>query len=76
VLKTSLLKRALNSMNNPSQAFISATLVIITLLCSGCAVVAVADAVVTAGATVVKTGVKVTGAVVDAVIPDAKPAKK
>jgi hypothetical protein len=39
-------------------------------------VVAVADAVVTAGATVVKTGFKVTGAVVDAVIPDAKPAKK
>ena len=63
-------------MKTPTQALISATLVSITLLCSGCAVVAVADAVVTAGATVVKTGFKVTGAVVDAVIPDAKPAKK
>ena len=40
------------------------------LLCSGCAVVAVADAVVTTTAVVVKTGVKATGAVVDAVLPD------
>jgi hypothetical protein len=63
-------------MNTPTKATISATLLSITLLCSGCAVVAVADAVVTAGAMVVKTGVKFTGAVVDAVIPDAKPAKK
>ncbi len=39
-------------------------------LCSGCAVVAVADAVVTTGAVIVKTGVKATGAVVGAVIPD------
>ena len=39
-------------------------------LCSGCAVVAVADAVVTTGAVVVKTGVKATGAVIGAVIPD------
>ncbi len=38
--------------------------------CSGCAVVAVADAVVTTGAVIVKTGVKATGAVVGAVIPD------
>ncbi len=38
--------------------------------CSGCAVVAVADAVVTTAAVVVKTGVKATGAVVGAVIPD------
>ena len=53
-----------------------ATLLTTTLLCSGCAVVAVADAVVTAGATVVKTGFKVTGAVIDAVIPDSKEAKK
>ncbi len=37
---------------------------------SGCAVVAVADAVVTTVAVVVKTGVKATGAVIDAVIPD------
>jgi hypothetical protein len=54
----------------------AATLIACTLLCSGCAVVAVADAVVTAGATVVKTGFKVTGAVIDAVIPDSKDAKK
>jgi hypothetical protein len=38
--------------------------------CSGCAVVAVADAVVTTGAVVVKTGVKAAGAVVGAVLPD------
>jgi hypothetical protein len=41
----------------------------IVMACSGCAVVAVADAVVTTGAVIVKTGVKATGAVVDAVIP-------
>jgi hypothetical protein len=63
-------------MHHRTQPLIIATLLSITLLCSGCAVVAVADAVVTAGATVVKTGFKVTGAVVDAVIPDSKPAKK
>ena len=40
---------------------------------SGCAVIAVADAVVTTGATVVKAGVKTVGAVVDAVIPEKKP---
>jgi len=38
-------------------------------LCSGCAVVAVADAVVTTGAVIVKTGVQATGAVVGAVLP-------
>ena len=46
------------------------------LLCSGCAVVAVADAVVTTTAVVVKPGVKAAGAVVDAVSPDSKEAKK
>ena len=45
------------------------------LMCSGCAVVAVADVVVTVAAVVVKTGVKATGAVIDAVIPDSKVAK-
>ncbi len=40
--------------------------------CSGCAVLAVADAAVTVATTVVKTGVKATGAVVGAVIPDSK----
>ncbi len=38
--------------------------------CTGCAVVALADAVVTTGAVVVKTGVKAAGAVVGAVLPD------
>ena len=46
--------------------------VLAALLCSGCAVVAVACAAVTVAATVVKTGVKATGAVIDAVIPDSK----
>ena len=46
--------------------------VLAALLCSGCAVVAVASAAVTVAATVVKTGVKATGAVIDAVIPDSK----
>lgn len=36
----------------------------------GCAVVAVADAAVTAAATTVKVGAKVVGAAVDAVIPE------
>jgi hypothetical protein len=48
--------------------------VVAVLLCSGCAVVAVADAAVTVVATVVATGVKATGAVVNAVIPDSKKA--
>jgi len=47
------------------------TIVVATaaLLCSGCAVIAVADAVVTTGAVIVKTGVKATGALINAVIP-------
>ncbi len=44
--------------------------VLFVLMCSGCAVVAVTGAVVTVAATVVTTGVKVTGAVIGAVIPD------
>ena len=44
------------------------------MLCSGCAVLAVADAVITTAAVVVKTGVKATGAVIGAVIPDSKDA--
>ncbi len=43
------------------------------LMGQGCAVVA--DAAVTVVATVVKTGVKVTGAVIDAAIPDSKDKK-
>jgi hypothetical protein len=45
-------------------------------LLGGCAVVAVADMAVTTAATVVTTGVKATGAVIDAVIPDSTPKKK
>jgi hypothetical protein len=47
-----------------------AVLLAASSLCSGCAVIAVADAVVTTGVVVVKTGVKATGAVIGAVIPD------
>jgi len=36
---------------------------------AGCAVLTVADAAVSVGATVVKTGVNVVGAAVDAVLP-------
>ena len=39
-------------------------------LWNGCAVITVADTVVVTAATVVKTGVKATGAVIGAVIPD------
>jgi hypothetical protein len=37
---------------------------------SGCAVIAVADAAITVGATAVKIGAKTVGAVVDVVTPD------
>ncbi len=47
-------------------------IVVTMLACQGCAVIAVADVVVTVAATVVKTGVKATGAVIGAVIPDSK----
>ncbi|MBV5298319.1 MAG: hypothetical protein ACOYNF_09890 [Rhodoferax sp.] len=40
------------------------------LMVSGCAIIAVADAAISVTATVVKTGVKVAGAAIDAVIPD------
>jgi len=45
------------------------------LVNTGCAVVAVADLAVTTVSTVVSTGVKATGAVIDAVIPDSAPKK-
>lgn len=51
-------------------------LLALAVACSGCSVIAVADAVVTTGATVVKTGVKAVGAVADAVIPDSKDSKE
>ncbi len=44
----------------------------VAFLSHGCMVIAVADAAVTTAATVVKVGVKATGAVVGAVIPDSK----
>lgn len=49
---------------------------LIAALCTGCAVYTVADTAVSVGATVVKTTVKATGAVIDAVIPDSKSDKK
>ena len=50
------------------------TTVVAVLLCRGCAVIAVADTVVTVAATVVTTGVKAAGAAVNAVIPESKKA--
>ena len=49
---------------------------LISALCTGCAVYTVADAAVSVGATVVKTTVKATAAVIDAVIPDGKSEKE
>ena len=47
------------------------TLMFLAALCLqvGCSVLAVADAAVSVGATVVKTGVNAVGAAVDAVLP-------
>ena len=45
-------------------------------LTSGCAVVAVADAAISVGATAVKIGAKTVGAVVDVVTPDSKDKEK
>ena len=46
-------------------------LTLLSALCfqAGCSVLAVADAAVSVGATVVKTGVNAVGAAVDAVLP-------
>ena len=52
------------------RSFVLGVMMLVAL--SGCAVVAVADAVVTTGAVVVKAGAKTVGAVVDAVLPDKK----
>ena len=49
---------------------VSAFCLLAVAMCSGCAVIAVADAAVSVTATVVKTGVKVAGAAVGAVLPD------
>ena len=47
------------------------SLMLLSALClqAGCSVLAVADAAVSVGATVVKTGVNAVGAAVDAVLP-------
>ncbi len=42
----------------------------VVLLFNGCAVITVADAAVSVTATVVKTGVNVAGAAINAVLPD------
>jgi hypothetical protein len=52
------------------------TTAFLLLALQGCAVIAVADAVVSVGATVVKTGAKAAGAVVGAIIPDGDSDKK
>jgi hypothetical protein len=43
---------------------------LLSSMASGCAVIAVADAAISVGATAVKIGAKTVGAVVDVVIPD------
>lgn len=48
----------------------------VLLLQTGCAVIAVADAAVSVGATVVKVGAKTVGAAVDLVLPDSDSDKK
>ena len=57
-------------MNRIRTCLIVGTTLLALSLLSGCAVIAVADAVVVTAATVVKTGVKATGAVIGAVLPD------
>ncbi|MBS0424857.1 MAG: hypothetical protein JSR71_10655 [Proteobacteria bacterium] len=54
----------------PSFRLLIATLFLLHL--TGCAVLAVADAVVTTAATAAKVTVKAVGAIADTVIPDSK----
>lgn len=58
-----------------SRARVALTSLVATFCVSGCAVVAVADMAVTTVSTVVSTGVKATGAVIDTIIPDSSPKK-
>jgi hypothetical protein len=58
------------------QALKIALVIGLAFLNHACMVIAVADAAVTTAATVVKVGVKATGAVVGAVIPDSKDDEK
>ena len=55
-----------------SKGLFNISIVILTLALSGCAVITVADAVVSVAATAVKTTVKVGAAAVDLAIPDKK----
>ncbi len=55
-------------MKNPRVVTLG-IMIVVGVMLQGCAVVAVADAAVTATATVVGVGVKATGAVVEAMIP-------
>lgn len=57
-------------MKHTLSRLLKVTVLMTVVLCSGCAVIAVADAVVVVAATVVVTTVKVAGAVVNVVIPD------
>ena len=57
-------------MHRIGNCLILSTTILVLNLMNGCAVIAVADAVVVTAATVVKTGVKAAGAVIGAVIPD------
>ncbi len=57
-------------MTRIGNGLVRALAVSAVLLCNGCAVIAVADAAVSVTATVVKTGVNVAGAAVNAVLPD------
>jgi hypothetical protein len=57
-------------MKRVVNGIVKMTLLLAVVMSSGCAVIAVADAAVTVAATVVKTGAKVAGAAVDAVLPD------
>jgi hypothetical protein len=57
-----------NLVKNPRVVTLG-IMIVVGVMLQGCAVVAVADAAVTATATVVGVGVKATGAVVEAMIP-------
>ncbi|MEY4014293.1 MAG: hypothetical protein RLZZ290_1157 [Pseudomonadota bacterium] len=62
-------------MKNPRVVTLG-IMIVVGVMLQGCAVVAVADAAVTATATVVGVGVKATGAVVEAMIPSGSDEEK
>ena len=61
---------------NIQKTIVAVALACLTVQMTGCAVLAVADAVVTVGATAVKIGAKAVGAAVDLVIPDSDKKKE